>query len=56
MSESRKVERLVDSCKLLDNKIKKAKYWTLNGKLNPVIKKQVLSIIKQANNINKDEI
>ena len=51
-----KIEKLANSCRLLDKKIKAAKYWTCNGKLHPTIKKQILSIIEQSRKIELDQI
>lgn len=56
MKTIHKIEKLVKSCRLLDDKIKKARYWTMNGNLHPEIKKQILSIIKQAKNIEQDQL
>jgi len=41
-------DRLIQSCKLLVDKLKKQPYSRMNGSLPPAIRKQLNSIIKQA--------
>jgi hypothetical protein len=53
MKTKYKIERLIRSLRLFEEKKKKADYLFCNDDLHPVLKKQLDSIISQVRNIDK---